>query len=484
MNDQPQEQLVPNNAIRRRIIIAAIAIAILLVAGIVYWLLTRGRISTDDAQVQGHLVPINPRVNGYVHNIYVDDNQLVNAGHPLVLLDRRDLAAKLRQQEAALASQSAQAAAARQQVALVSRTAPASELQAGAVVGIAQAGIAASGSQIASAVAQYRAAQAGVVAAQGAVENARSAVETATAQVTSARATLRSSQADVTSAAAQAERTSKDLARNRELFHGGAVSRQQFEIAEAANTTAQANLAAARDKVDAARASVTQARSGVSGAQGNLRQANARLSAAVNATNQALAGVNAARAAQAQSLAQLRQAEAAQAGASTAPQQISSAEAQARSAIAKVKQALADVKSARLQYSYTNINAPVTGVVSQKSVEPGQFVQPGQALMSIVPLSQTWVVANYKETQTGRMHPGQLAIIEVDSYPGLRLRGRVQSIGAATGARFSLLPPENATGNFVKVVQRIPVKITFVQRIPRGVVLRLGQNVTATVYAR
>jgi membrane fusion protein (multidrug efflux system) len=140
------------------------------------------------------------------------------------------------------------------------------------------------------------------------------------------------------------------------------------------------------------------------------------------------------------------------------------------------------LRTARLQLSYTRIAAPVDGQVSQKSVEPGQYLQPGQALMAIVSIKQAWVVANFKETQIEHMRRGQRADVEVDTYPGHVLRGKIDSIGAATGAKFSLLPPENATGNFVKVVQRIPVKIVLDRPLPRGVSLRPGQNVVATVH--
>jgi membrane fusion protein, multidrug efflux system len=126
----------------------------------------------------------------------------------------------------------------------------------------------------------------------------------------------------------------------------------------------------------------------------------------------------------------------------------------------------------------------VTGEAVSRNVNPGQYVQPGQALMAVVPLNDVWVTANFKETQIRGMKPGQRADIEVDTYSGRHFRGRVRGIGAASGEKLSLLPPENATGNFVKVVQRIPVRIVFDQPIPKGVVFRPGQNVIATVHVR
>ncbi len=137
--------------------------------------------------------------------------------------------------------------------------------------------------------------------------------------------------------------------------------------------------------------------------------------------------------------------------------------AQASSAEARVQLAKAALDQARLNLEYTTIKAPVAGMVSKKNVETGQVIQPGQPLMAIIPQEDIWVIANFKETQLADMHPGQSATVSVDAYGGRVFNGRVDSIASATGARFSLLPPENATGNYVKVVQRIPVKIALDQ---------------------
>ncbi|MBW1985670.1 MAG: HlyD family secretion protein [Deltaproteobacteria bacterium] len=151
-----------------------------------------------------------------------------------------------------------------------------------------------------------------------------------------------------------------------------------------------------------------------------------------------------------------------------------------------VKEAQAKLQQARLNLQYTTITAPFEGYVTKKNVEPGNWVNPGQALMMLVPLEyeEVWIEANYKETQLTHVHLGQPAEIEVDTYPGVTFRGRVDSIMAGTGAVFSLLPAENATGNWVKVVQRIPVKITLVPPIPKDRPLRIGMSVIATIDTR
>ena len=438
----------------RRKLLAIPVLIIIAVGVLVFWLAHRGWVSTDDAQIQGNLVPISPRVAGYVDRIYVKDNEPVTPGQVLVQLDTRDLQARLHAAEANLAALMAQAAAAETQVLLIQRTATAGQEQAGASVAAAGAGVQGTRSQIAAADAQVAAAQANAAAARDMVSAAQSDIAAANAQIDAARAAVDTAQANVSSAQAQATRAAADAARGEQLY------RQGVKSASAAWAQAKARKAAA---------------------DAGLKQAAARASSAQAVADQARAAAKAAHTGLAEAQARLAGARAGEAGASTAPQQIAISSAQDRAAAARIKQAQAEIRAMRLQLSYTRITAPVMGVVSQKSVEPGQFVQPGQLLMAVIPLSNVWVVANFKETQIGHMRPGQQAIIAVDTYPGRTFYGRVDSIGAATGAKFSLLPAENATGNFVKVVQRIPVKIVLDGPLPRGTLLRPGLNVTATV---
>ncbi len=178
----------------------------------------------------------------------------------------------------------------------------------------------------------------------------------------------------------------------------------------------------------------------------------------------------------------MEQARAALAQSRASQRQVTVSAAQAASADAAIQQARANLEAAELQLSYTTITAPIDGQVTRKTVEVGQIVQPGQGLMTIIPLHDVWVTANFKETQLADVRPGQKAEVKVDMY-GRKVVGRVDSIAGATGARLSLLPPENATGNFVKVVQRIPVKIVF-DALPSGVVLRPGMNVEATIFTQ
>ena len=187
---------------------------------------------------------------------------------------------------------------------------------------------------------------------------------------------------------------------------------------------------------------------------------------------------------QAQASAGEQQARSTLQGAQTAPEQVTAMRARASSAQARVEQSKANLAQAELNLAYTVVKSPVKGIVSKKSVNPGQVVQTGQPLMALVQMDEVWVTANYKETQLEKMRAGQRATVEVDAIGGKEFTGHVDSIAAATGARFSLLPPENATGNFVKVVQRIPVKIVLEPNQDPDHLLRPGMSVTPTVYTK
>ena len=304
------------------------------------WLYGRHHVSTDNAQIQGDVIPVLPKVSGFVAVVRVRENQRVRAGETLVILDDRDLAAKLAQAEADMAA-------------------------AQAVAGV--------GPRVGQMEAQLAAARANVNQAEAAAWKARGDVE-----------------------------------RYRTLAARGVIGRQLLDAAEAAARVADAQLQSARDQVEGAAASEAGA--------------SARLAAARAARDQAA-----------------------------------------------------------LQLSYTRLVAPVSGVVSRKDVEVGQLVQVGQPLMSVVPLEDVWVVANLKETEVQNVAVGDRVEFKVDSYPGRKFWGTVESLSPASGARFSLLPPDNATGNFTKVVQRIPVRIRIDGGSDAEHVLRPGMSVVATV---
>jgi membrane fusion protein, multidrug efflux system len=216
-------------------------------------------------------------------------------------------------------------------------------------------------------------------------------------------------------------------------------------------------------------------------AQAAVAQAEARRNQAAATVAQAGQSASASHAQIATTEATVRQAQAGLASSEVSPAQVGVRRSEAKGATANVAAARARLEQARLNLSYTRIVAPVDGTVAQKNVEVGQYVQPGQSLVAVVPTQGTYVLANYKETQLERVRVGQPARFTVDAYPGTTFTGSVESISPGTGSVFSLLPPENASGNFTKVVQRVPVRIRITSAANPQTPLRAGMSAVATV---
>ena len=322
----PAPAAPPKSSRRTVFMIMGVILLGLVIFGARKWWFGRSHVSTDNAQVDGHIVPVLPKVGGYVAEVRVVENQTVKAGDTLVVLDDRDYRSRLAQTDADLAALLA---------------------------------------------------------------------------TVSSRTRVGQADAAVAQAQANALKAIADLARIEPLANQNVVSQQQLDAARAAATAAAAQLASA---------------------QAALVGADARVAAARASRDQSA-----------------------------------------------------------LQLSYTRVIAPSNGVVSKKAVELGQLVQAGQPLMTVVPLEDVWVTANLKETETADVTPGDSADITVDAYKGMHVRGHVESLSPATGAKFSLLPPDNATGNFTKVVQRIPVRIHLDSPMDPVHPLRPGMSVVATI---
>jgi membrane fusion protein (multidrug efflux system) len=382
----------------RPYVILAIVVAVgLSVALVVSWM-SRGRESTDDAQIDADVVMVSTRVGGAVLKVHVTDNQQVKKGDLLVEIDPADLTARAKQAEAELAAAQAQASAADAEVRIVSATS-----------------------------------KGGLSAAQAQLSGTTNSVASAAAQIEAARAAVTRSQAE-------ASRADTDLARAQSLRKDEAVPQAQVDTAQANALAAHAAVAQAQAQLAASEDAKRTAQNQIAEAQGRVEQ-----SAPVDA-------------------------------------KLAQASAQADLAHARVDSAAAALALAKLQLSYTRIEAPSDGELSRLGVHDGQLAQAGQQIVTIVPIT-TYVVANFKETQVGSMRAGQRAEISVDAYPGRTLEGRVESTSPGTGARFSLLPADNASGNFVKVVQRVPVKIAWVN-VPADVKLAAGLSTDVTVDTR
>jgi membrane fusion protein, multidrug efflux system len=390
--------LAKKSRMRPYVILGAI-VAVGLVAYAVATWLSRGKASTDDAQVEADAVAVSARVSGAVLAVHVSDNQQVKRGDLLVEIDSADLAAKTNQAAADLAAAQAQAQAADAQVAIVGAT------------------------------------------SRGGLSAARAQLSGTATSMASADAQIASAHAAVAHADAEATRADTDLARAESLLKDQAIPKAQVDTA--------------RSNAQAARAAVAQAQAQLAAAEDMKRTAQTRIAEAQGHVEQS-APIDA---------------------------ELAVARANDDLAHARVDSAQAALAIAKLQLSYARIEAQTDGLLSRLAVHPGQLVQAGQQIVVIVP-NTTYVVANFKETQVGEMRPGQRADITIDAFPGRTFQGKVDSTSPGTGARFSMLPPDNASGNFVKVVQRVPVKIAWQSVPPADVRLAAGLSADVTVYTR
>jgi membrane fusion protein (multidrug efflux system) len=412
---------------KRRILIplGIVAAIVLVIVGIRYLVFAAHHVTTDDAQIAGDITTIAPRVKGQVIAVPVKENQVVTNGTRLLVIDDRDFRAAVAQAQAALEQARGGAEAAALGVPL----------------------------QNALTSAQTSQAEAGVSQAQGATEAASAKIGISQAGLRAARERVSVAQAQLAAADAALTKATSDRDRAQQLIGAGAISHQQHDEAVAAYQLALANDQAARVGVDVAHTGVQQATNDLAQAEAGAAQAGALVSA---------------------SQAQLAQAQ-------TGGQQSQIKQAQAVTGSAQVDAAQAVLDIARLQLSYTIITAPVDGVVSKKSVNVGDTVAIGQPVMAVASQTGLWVVANLKETQLTTVRAGQTVDIQVDAFPHQTFRGTVSSISPATGATFALIPPDNASGNFTKVVQRIPIRVDIDQSSDPTHLLRQGLSAVVSI---
>ncbi len=420
----PVETPGRNTGIKSLVLVGGILAAAM---GAWYYIQSSAYESTDNAFIAGDVVQISPRVSGQILRVHVRDNQHVKQGDLIAEIDPNDYETQLAQARAHLKDTGAHESGAQSGLELTSSVTGAVLVQAGA----------------------------GLEAARDQVHVLRARMAQDEAAVHATEAGLQQAEARQKAVEAEARRASDDAVRYRTLHEKDEVSRQLLDRAETDARAASANLEATRQMVAAAKAQLAQAKAGYSASVANLSLVEK----------------------------QVRQSEGKLKEAQTAPQQVRVRQSDLQSARAQQEQQNAAVRQAELNLSYTKIFAPDSGYITKKSVEPGNFVQTGQALMALVS-DRLWVTANFKETQLENMRTGQPATVKVDAYPQLKLRGRVESIQSGSGAQFSLLPPENATGNYVKVVQRVPVKIVIEQLPPSEYRIGPGLSVIPEVKVR
>jgi membrane fusion protein (multidrug efflux system) len=381
--------------------------------GYYYWTQLQKVESTDDAQIDGHIISVSPRITGHVLEVLVEDEQVVKKGDVLVKLDPKDYEVAVAKAQADLQDAMASLESSRTDVPLTSMTTSST-----------------------------------LTGAKSARQDAAAAVSYAQRNLAVAQARITTAQANVKVAEANALRTEQDVNRYKGLVAKDEISRQQYDQAES-------TLAAAKATIEAQKAAVIEAQQSVTAAEVAVEQAKAKLAQADSNVEAAMTG----------------------------PQQISITKSRAEAAAAKVAQQRAALEQAQLNLSYITVTAPADGVIGKTGVNPGQNVEAGQEMMALVPLDDLWITANFKENQLRNLKSGQKVTITVDAN-GRDYKGHVERIAGASGARMSLLPPENATGNYVKVVQRIPVRISLDPGQNQDHALRPGMSVTPTVDIR
>ena len=403
-----------------------------------YWQYSSTHQVTDNATVAGHIHQISSKIGGTVTEVLVNDNQQVQPGQLLIKLDPKDYENKVQQAKAALESARRQANAAQANIALASQTTSGKTTQAQGDLSTAQAAIG---------------------TAQATVQEARSGIPAAQAVVQEAQAGIPLAQSQVAQADANLQKATADYNRYNNLFRQGAVAGQQLDTARAAYAVAQGQKSSALQGVQQANARLASAKVGVARAQSQLAVAQE--------------GITSAQAKLAASRGGLQQATA-------SGQQTTVNRSQYEAAQSAIAQSQASLKDAQLQLSYVNITASTAGRIGRKNVEVGNRIQAGSPLMAVVD-NNFWVVANFKETQLGKIKPQQPVEVKLDAFPSHIFRGFVDSISPASGAQFSLLPPDNATGNFTKIVQRIPVKVNLDPQSIKGYESRITPGMSAEV---
>jgi membrane fusion protein (multidrug efflux system) len=457
-------------------------------------------VDTDNAYVTGDLVNISPIVSGTLAELNVSDGEFVHKGKLIAKLNQDSPAALLAQAQANLQVAEDQVPQAEAQLQFTQLSTEASIQSSKAALDSQSARTQGSRmqvrlssdtvhSQVLQAQGQVEAAEAQASQAHSLIEEAKAALANAKLAVVTAKSNSAAAVAAETSQKAEATRADKDLRRYRSLFNSEAVSEQQLDSATAVASSSAANYEAASRKSEAARSQVEEANSVVVEAERRVATAIEQAKATDKQVAVAKAGLSLALAGNAQvgiqgtnvqtNLSQGAQADAELASAQAGTQQVTLRQKQLEAARAQLNQARAAVENAKVQVRDTSLYAPCDGYVVKHSANVGSAINPGQTIATITRGKDVWVMANFKETQLDKVEEGQPVEISVDAYPGRKFYGKVVSILQATGSATTLLPPDNSTGNFTKVVQRVPVKISIEgEQASR---LRQGMSVDATI---
>lgn len=444
-------------------------VVLILVSGLLWWFYSRQFITTDDAFLEGNITPVSSKLTAHVVKIHITENKYVKQGDLLIELDAREAENKLSLAKANLQTALANKIKAQSNVLLTGATGRAEIAQAQSNLensknAIEQNRLTASSKQndIEQSRLQTNTAEANLKQAQSQIKVAAAEIEKAKAQVRSAKGKF--------------EVARLELERNKKLFESGVVSKQELDLSNKEMTEAEAGLTAAQKEVEITQSRYETALLQVEAETARLKESKSRVFSAENDFRQSLRQVDGSALQADESAGRLQEA-------NSLPARISVGSSDVEIAEAQVQQAQAAITQAETELGYTKIYAPQDGFISRKSVQEGQIVQSQQFLLTITQ-GEIWVIANFKETQIEKLKTGQAVTIYIDAYPNSTFHGRIDSFQAGTGSRFSVLPSDNADGNFVKVVQRIPVKIIFNEQPESKYLLVPGMSVIPKVRVR
>jgi membrane fusion protein, multidrug efflux system len=416
------------------------------IIGTIWWLNTRQYETTDDSFLDGNISQVSPKISARIIKINVKENQPVKKGDLLIELDASEAESKLEQRKAELKSAIANRDKAKANVALTRKT------------GVAD--VSEASSNLRTAKKSVEKTKVTADSKQSAIEKSRSEKRTAEAdvrqiqsQIPAAQATLEQAKANVPLTQTQIDLAQTDFDHNTRLFASGDVSKQKLDQSFKVLSEAKTAKVTAQKQVEIAQSQINSLLREVDVAKAKVNESSNDITAAENEYRQSLSEVNVVASQADESTGRLQ-------SANSLPEKVAVDNSEIGTAEARITEAEVAVNQAELELSYTKIYAPQDGYVARKTVQEGQLVQPDQKLMAITQ-NDLWVIANFKETQLERIKIGQSVEIKIDAYPNTVFKGKVDSFQAGTGSRFSILPAENATGGFVKVVQRVPVKIVF-----------------------
>jgi membrane fusion protein, multidrug efflux system len=426
-----------------------VAVGIILlgaIIGTIWWLNVRQYETTDDSFLEGNISQVSPKISARIAKILVKENQLVKKGDLLVELDKSELESKLEQSKAAFKSAVANREKAKANVELTKKTGLADVNQAS--------------SNLKTAKSSIEKTKFDSVSKQTAIEKSKRELQTAEAnvkrtqsQIPAAEAALEQAKASISLAQTKITVAENDYERHNRLFASGDVSKQKLDQTYQTLSEAKGEKITAQKQAEIAQSQINSLQRQVDVAKAEANESRADIASAESIYRQSLSEVSVAASQADESNGRLQ-------SANSLPQKIAVDSSEIDTAEAQIGEAQAAVNQAELELSYTKIYAPQDGFVARKTVQEGQLVQPDQALMAITQ-NDLWIIANFKETQLEKIKIGQSVEIKIDAYPSMTFKGKVDSFQAGTGSRFSILPAENATGGFVKVVQRVPVKIVF-----------------------